>query len=892
MHGQGATVRCGLLLALAAVCIIASSPEESSAASLPSPSTLASSLPSSPQRAAPEHAAPEHPANGPKLTITVTDQNGVAVGSARVQLQGRPPALPLRCGTDFAGRCEFANLSSGSYELRVEKEGYYAAVQPEVQVGITANVDVTLSPQQEAREVVNVVESAPAIDPAQVSTHEELTGTEIVDIPYPGSHDYRNALNFIPGVTPDGFGRPHVAGAESYQTVVLLDGFNVSQPTNGQLAIRTSVDSFRSIEVIPSREPAEFGKGSGGALALNTRMGDDRFRFIATDFIPAPQDIKGISIANWTPIYTMSGPIHRGKMWFIDALDGEYDDYVTKQLPSGSDTDHAWRVDNLAKLQSNLTTRNIVTASFLSNYFHDQYSGLSVLQLQPTTPTVAETAFIGSLKDQYYFRGGALLETGFGVDQYNGSLTPQGTGAYIQAPLGAGGNYYLTENTLARRVQGLGNLYLPPHQWHGRHDIKLGADVDRLNYDAQFRRQPISFLQPGPLQPCATDANGVPVVPATTCARYSVFSGGNYSPFYNAEASAYVEDRWLITNRLLIEPGLRLDWDEIIRTPLLSPRLAATYILDNESNTKLSAGIGITYDTTNLGLIHQPFEGQRIDYFFDRGCPQDANGNTVSCTPSPPPPEPVPISVPTTFTENRNTLDAPRYLNWSVGLEKKLPAAVFMKLEFLEKRGVHGFAYNTLNGAVDGIYLLENGRDDRYDAFTVSLRHRFRQHYEIFGAYTRSRSRTNQVFDFSLDIPLLSPQLPGPYPWDTPNRFVGWGILPFFKLPVLHKIDLVYSAEARTGLPFNATTDQGGIAPGTTPETFRLPAYYTVNLQFEKRIHLFGRYWALRGGFNNVTNHANVNLANGIIDASHPVPTFIDGSGRAFTGRLRYLGKQ
>ena len=44
-------------------------------------------------------------------------------------------------------------------------------------------------------------------------------------------------------------------------------------------------------------------------------------------------------------------------MWFFDALDGEYDNDVVKQLPAGSDTDLIWRVDNLAKLQTNLTAR-------------------------------------------------------------------------------------------------------------------------------------------------------------------------------------------------------------------------------------------------------------------------------------------------------------------------------------------------------------------------------------------------------------------------------------------------------------------------------------------------------------------------------------------------------
>ena len=451
--------------------------------------------------------------------------------------------------------------------------------------------------------------------------------------PIPGSHDYRNALTFIPGVTPDAFGQPHVAGAETYQTLLLLDGFNVTQPTNGQLVVRTSVESFRSIEVTPSREPAEFGKGSGGVLALNTRMGDDHFRFTSTDFTPGLQTIKGISIGQWVPIYTMSGPIRKGKVWFIDALNGEYDNDIIQQLPSGSDRDHVWRVDNLAKLQSNLTTRNIVTVSFLSNYYHDEYDGLSVLQPQPTTPTDAETALHRFAQRPILFprRRASRNRLRRGPVQRCADSARQWS-VYPDNPGGRGQLLSERQNTSARRVQGLANLYFPPHQWHGRHDIKVGTDLDRLSYDSQFLRQSISFLQPDEPppnqapQPCATGADGVPVVPSI-CARYSVFSGGNYSTTHNLEASAYAEDRWLVTNRVLLEPGLRLDWDEIVRAPLFSPRLAGTYILDDEGNTKLSAGVGIIYDTTNLGLIDQPFNGQRVDYFFNSsGNPTDANG--------------------------------------------------------------------------------------------------------------------------------------------------------------------------------------------------------------------------------------------------------------------------
>jgi len=845
-------------------------------------------------------------AESQKVVVVVTDENGVAVSGARVQLQNAAAAHAnsFRCETDFSGHCEFAGMAAGAYDLRVEKGGFYTSSLTNVQAGnvqasATANIDVTLSHQQAVREVVDVVASGPAIDPAQIAAEDELTGTEMVDIPYPGPHDYHGALNFIPGVTPDGFGQLHVAGAEGYQTLVLLDGFNVSQPTNGQLAVRTSIESFRSLEVIPSREPAELGKGSGGVVGLNTGMGRDQYRFTSTDFVPAVWTTQGRLQAQWTPIDTFSGPIIKGKAWFIDALDGEFDDNVDTSLPVGKDRDYVWRADNLAKVQGNLTNRNIVTASFLSNYYHDKYSGLGFLVPQTATPTQVETAYFGSLKDQYYFHNGTLLETGFGVTQYDTTLRPQGNLPYIQLFFSAAGNYYLHEDARARRTQAITNLYLPPQEWLGRHDFKVGFDVDRLSYNAQFLRQPISFEQQGAPEPgqtvlpCKADGNGVPVVPATNCTRYSTFSGGTFAPTYSAEGSVYAEDRWLITNRLLIEPGLRLDWDELVSTPLLSPRLAGTFRLDGAGTTKLSAGIGIVYDATNLGLIHQPLEGQRVDYFFDsNGCPQQANGQIVPCNQPPPAQEPAAIPVPTTFVVNRNSLQAPRYINASVSLEKKLPFDTLLKIEAMDKRGTHAFTYNTLNSAVDGIYLLGNHRDDRYHAVTVSLRHRFHGHYEIFGAYTRSRARSNQIFDFSLDIPLLSPQLAGPYPWDTPNRFVGWGVLPGPSLPVVHKFDIVWSAEARTGLPYYGTTDQGEIAAGFPPsESLHLPAYYTLNLQVEKRVHLFGRLWAGRIGFNNITNRPNFGVISNI-DSTHPAPTFFNNNGgRAFALRLMLLGK-
>jgi len=817
-----------------------------------------------------------------RLVVVVDDDNGIAVAGARVELKLTGPSDLLRCETDRTGRCKFSGLPAGTCDLRVEKAGYYASISSGVQIAAVPEVDITLAAVPAVHEVIDVVESPPAIDPAQISSKEELNGSEVIDIPYPGPHDYRNALAYIPGITPDAFGSPHIAGAESFQTLTLLDGFNVTQPGTGNLQVRTAVDSFRSISIQPSREPAEFGKGSGGILNLNTAMGNDHFRFVSMDFVPSVQKVAGVHLGSWTPIYTLSGPISKGKVWFNDSLDGEYDNNIILASPQNF-SDHVWRIDNLAKVQANLTPRNILNFSFLTNYSRDPHSGVTALAPPQTTPVDDETAYIGSVKDQYSIEGGALLETGFGVVQYNAALTPAGTAPYALWFGSAGGNYYLNQHTIARRVQGLTNFYFAPQHWHGRHDFKIGADVDRLDFEGRYTRQPVSFLLAAPPQgqvpqPCATGANGVPVTPST-CSRYSTFSGGNYAATYNFETSAYAQDRWLIGNRLLFEPGVRLDWDEIVRKPLVSPRLAGTYIFDDAGNTKLSAGIGVIYDATFLGWIAQPLQGSRVDYFFDaNGNPTDVNGNPAS----------QPVPVPTNFSVSKNTLDAPRFVNWSAAIEKKLPASTFLKAEFIEKRGTRGFVYNSLSGFTGGNFVLQNTRDDRYDAFTVSLRHTFGPRYTVFGAYTRSRSHSNQVLDYGLDLLVWSPQLPGPYGWDVPNRFIGWGILPA-KLPAFHSFDIVYSVEARSGLPFNVANDRFQAIPADPPGTFRMPTYFSLNLEAEKRIHLFKRYLAIRGGFENITNHANAAVGNGILDAEHPVPTFIDQAGRSFSARIRFL---
>ena len=71
----------------------------------------------------------------------------------------------------------------------------------------------------------------------------------------------------------------------------------------------------------------------------------------------------------------------------------------------------------------------------------------------------------------------------------------------------------------------------------------------------------------------------------------------------NMETSGYAQDRWTPKSRILIEPGIRFDTDEIVHGVAPSPRIAATLMLNKAATSKLSAGIGTYRDASNLSIL-------------------------------------------------------------------------------------------------------------------------------------------------------------------------------------------------------------------------------------------------------------------------------------------------
>src|SRR5215472_1984121 len=327
------------------------------------------------------------------IDVTVTDQNGAVLSGTIVTLvqAGRPVAA---AETDFSGKATLT-AAPGTFTLQADKKGFYAAKSDPVTVsaGQVTTVQVKLQQFREFSEEVEVLGQPSPIDVQQTASTQQITGDEIIGIPYPTTRDYRNVLPFIPRVIQDFFGQPHIAGGDTRQSQYYLDGFEVSQPAGGALIMRVSPDAVKQVQVDTSRYSAQFGKGSAGLLSLDTQSGDDKFRFSVVDFIPTVQNVKGLTFNNWTPRASFSGPLIREKLWFYMAHESENDLNIIKEQPDGADTNEVWRTDDLIKLQFSPSARHTVTFFGLFNSFDSDHNGISAFVPAATSVNTGQTNF-------------------------------------------------------------------------------------------------------------------------------------------------------------------------------------------------------------------------------------------------------------------------------------------------------------------------------------------------------------------------------------------------------------------------------------------------------------------------------------------------------------------
>jgi len=786
-----------------------------------------------------------------QLRGSVADENGLPVAGVEVFLRA-PDGHTQTAYTDEAGHFELRSLSAGDYRVSLSKPGFFRLADSLVALKEGINeISFTLNHEAEVHEKVEVTSSAHRVDPEETAHQETLVAHEIRDIPVPSTHDLNNTLPALPGVLRDNSGQLHVAGARVRDTQFLLDGFEIGDPATGDLTLRVNVDTVRAIEVETGRYGAPYAHAGAGVLALDTTAGDDRWRFGTTNFIPGISFQQGTHFGNWYPRFTLSGPLRKGVAWFSNAVSLQHSFHLISELPRNANTITQWSGDNLLRVQVNLTPTHVLQGSFLYNQLSGSHLGLGPFSPLSTTTDLESRRYFVSIKDQMWLKK-TLVEFGIAEDSGHSERLPQGSGTYVLTATGTAGNFFEALRQRAHRWQFLGNVLMASRHWHGSHDLAAGLNADEVAFAHLAVRNDIEVERLD-----------------TTLLLRTTFFGPREFRLSNTEVGLYAQDSWRLARPLLLQVGLRTDWNRLIQDAVVEPRLSANILPFRDDRAKLAVAWGVYYQPIDLAVWGQSLDQQRMDVLFD------ATGTN-------------PVSRPfiSQFIFPSSGLKQPRFHGASVEWAQKVGGKTLAGVHLIQRDGRFALAYEDLQPGQPGArFLLQNNRRDRYRSAEIWLRHSFHEQAEVFGNYTRSRARSSEVLDYSLGSLVFAPQAPGPLPWDAPNRFLSWG---WALAPIWH-LWLSYFFEYRTGFPFNVVNQQQQLVG--SPNRLRFPDYVSLNLGIEKRFRFHGHEWAARLAVVNVTDHHNPNAV--INNTSAPnFSTFAGGQGRALSGRLRLVGRK
>ena len=796
----------------------------------------------------------------------VLDERGSPAANVHLAVTSGSEGRILASGsTDLTGSFTLKLGASGSYLLTASKEGFFEIKDYPLTV-TESGLDVVLrmNAVREVFQSLDVNGTPSPVDLDRSGTQERLSGTEVNNIPFPATNNLRNALRLMPGAVQDPQGRLHFQGGTESQTSYLLEGFRISDPIDGTFSGRVGVEGVQSAEFLGGNFSPEYGYGSAGVLQVRTEPGSDILRYSATNFVPGVDTRYKLHIGDWTPRAAVSGPLLRNRAWFSDNMDGTFSQAYVPGQPAHANFSHQWSASNLFHTQWNLTPSNILFTDFMANVQNVEFAGLAPLTPISATQDQRYRQWLFGVKDQHTFSRGFLVEFGFAQQNVFRRMIPQGDEPYIITPLGQQGNYFVDSTQTARREQLLSNLYLPVWHWLGSHQVKLGAEGFRTRYEGRFRRTSYEHIGPqGQLL------------------SRTMFAGTGDFTQPNAESGFYAMDQWKPWEHVLISLGVRQDWDELVRRSTWSPRVAISAAPFPWQGTRVSAGFAVTLDASDLQQFSQSRDQIALSTTYG------ANG------------EPVGLPVAQAYLVPHN-LAAPKYNNWTAGINQQLAHNLFFTARYLLKRGNHSLTYVSAPLADAAVaayvqqtagtpvtiqgYLLTNLRRDHYDSAEFGVHQTFAGQYEWMASYVRSSATSTAVFSQSIDQPLNVLNNFGPLPWDTPNRFISTAYfpLPWKKWAVAYLIDL------RSGFPFSVQDALGNVIG--TANSQRFPTNFDLNLHLERRFEFRGHRFALRAGVNNLTNRKNPTAVYNTL-GTPLFGQFTGTEGRHIVLRIRFFGR-
>jgi len=797
-----------------------------------------------------------------KVVADIPDQRrplpGVVVNLTSDRLRDQK----LQTVTDSEGEYVFSGLIAGDYVVSIEFTGFQKYEKKlSVQIDATVEHNALLQPVP-LTESVTVTDDRTDANKTESTTPSTITTQNLRDAPLI-DQKFQDALPLLPGVLRGPDGNLNIKGTRPTQSGILVSSLNVTDPVTGAPAIELPLEAVDTVQVHSNPYSSEYGKFTGAVTTIETRSGTNDLRYLVTGVLPRPRwrDGKLFGIGAATPRIAVGGPIKKDKLFFFQSLEYRF---VRTNVPSLENLDERQRdiqresFDSFSRLDYVINSSNRLTGSVSIFPQKFDYFNLNTFNPSDTTANFHQRGWFLALNEQATFKSGALLQSSFSAKQFDGDIFGNSAAPYEITPERNFGGWFNRQHRESRRYELLEVYHFRPQAWRGSHAFKTGLNFSHTSFTGSDRSVPVTILR----------ADG---------ARYQLieFTGDGDLERNQNEFSAFLQDKWILNKRLVLDLGLRYDRDQIGKQNNLTPRLGLVIAPTGSDRTIIRGGVGLFYDKIplNVGSFEQ-YQDLVVTTFAN-------DGVTV-------------VDGPRIF-QNRSPdeLENPYSLAWNLQVDHQLTERLLLRLGYEERSTRRDFVLEPVAiqaTSDEGLLLLQNSGRSRYRELQAVARFRFQEARNIYLSYVRSQARGN-LNDFNTYFgnqkhAVIRPDEYGKQPYDVPNRLLFWGE---FALPW----DVVATpvVDWHSGFPFSIVNEQQDFV-GARNEGGRFPQLLTFDLLVTKglTIPFRGKKYKGRAGMTifNITNHWNPRDVQNNVD-SKQLGTFFNSADRGVRLKFEFV---
>ncbi len=224
----------------------------------------------------------------------VLDPQGLPVTAAEVTLRHIETGASRSLLTNSAGAYTAQQLAIGSYEVRVEKQGFLAFVTTvRVRSGEVTEADASLTVGPVNQSVTVASDARTYLDVASAEVATSLDARTIQDIPSL-DRDPVALTSLAPGIVPVSSDNPYLLsgsynanGQRGRANDITIDNAVATDiaVTGSSGTNSMSLDSIQEVKLITAGFPAEFGRNSGSQLQIITQGGTNDYHGSVYEFL-------------------------------------------------------------------------------------------------------------------------------------------------------------------------------------------------------------------------------------------------------------------------------------------------------------------------------------------------------------------------------------------------------------------------------------------------------------------------------------------------------------------------------------------------------------------------------------------------------------------------------